>query len=189
MWSVESQEDDHVVLLEHGVMRIAREPPRLEERERPCSSVTRRMRPPRCRNPLPEVRKPPADRDAEPRRRRLVASLEGCESILELPPCSANIVGTHLCRHELVVQRRYEHFDAAVLHNSESVEHMLLRRQRGHARPLRRGAAQPVDELVDPRAPERGGGRARQGLSPRQPHARKRTRPRRIRLRTTRTFA
>ena len=129
------------------------------------------------------------DRDPEACRGWLETPFECPERIGQLALRQARVAGAHPRRHELVVQRWHEHLHAVVLDHRQPVQDVLLGRQRRHRLAFGRRAAHAIDELVDPSASEGCRGSAGKGLSPGELHARTRTRPRRIRLRYTRTFA
>ena len=170
-------------------MRVARKAPGVEEGELARAAVPRRILRPRRRNVLAEIRETPANRDPEAGGRCVVTLLELAERVVQLLPGGAQVARAHLRGHQLVMQRRNEHLHAVVLNDADGVEHVLLGRERRHRFPPRRRAAELVDELVHAGTAERRDERAGQRFPSRQLHARTRTRPRRIWLRTPRTFA
>src|SRR6266571_5331857 len=96
-----------------------------------------RMALPRLRDVALEVQKAPADRDPEPRRRRLVATLELEQRVLELAARASGIGGANVRGDELMMKRRNDDLDAVVLDHGEPFEQMLLGRQVRRGSPAR----------------------------------------------------
>ena len=153
--------------------RVAREPACVEERRLLRAGVDRQVRPRGTRDEPIEVRDPPGDRDAEPRRSRLVVVVELRENVLErgLGVLQSGPVGREPRRHHLVVERRHEHLDVVLGHDLDALEQVLLGKlRRGRCRPRRRRGGELVDELVDPHRSERARGGARYDLAPGRAH-------------------
>src|SRR5919199_6783820 len=112
---VAAQEDGDVVLFEDRLLRIAWKAARCQERRLLRTAVVGRVPPPRSGDATLEVRQPPGDRDAEAGRGRLVPSLELLHRFLKLACGGARVAVADLCGHELMVERRYDDFDAVVL--------------------------------------------------------------------------
>jgi hypothetical protein len=120
-------------------------------------------------NVAPEIGQPPRDGDAEACGCRVVAAFEPGERLLELGLRRSQLgfaaPGLELEGDDLVVERRHEHLDVVVDDLADAQQHMLLRRQCGHAcRRPRRSAREPVDKPVEVRSAERARGHASQEL-------------------------
>ena len=189
--AVAAQEDGDVVLLELGLLRVAREAHRVEQGGRLRADVDRLQARPLGGNMRPEVRQPPRDGDPEPGRRRGVLRLQLRERLLEILARRAEVVGRDGRRHDRVMERRHEHLDAVVGDDLDTVEQVLLRRERRGRGRTRRRARVLVDEGVDP---GRAGDRARcarERLAAGEAHqvaGRTRTSPSSIFFRFTTTF-
>ncbi|TML59699.1 MAG: hypothetical protein E6G22_12605 [Actinobacteria bacterium] len=165
-----------------SLLRVAREAHGVEERADGAVPLARRAHVDRqvgsreLGHVAAEVRKPPGDRDAEPRRRRIEAPVEGGEAPLELRLRGPQVGSRpHPRRHDAVVERRHEHLDAFVRDRLHPSEQVLLPRAAHHNRALgRRG--EPVDELVDPARADGAGRRPGEEATSREPHDEGRTR-------------
>src|SRR3954452_10133870 len=168
---VAAEEDGDVVLLEDGLVGVAREPPRLEQHGLLGAEVVREGAVRLVGDEALEVRQPPRDGDAEPCRRRRVVVLEPAEDVLQRPLRleERSRVGRHARGDDLVVQRRHEYLDAVVVHDPDAFEQVLLR-QEAAGGPRRAAAGEVVDELVDARCPERRRSAAREKSATGQLH-------------------
>src|SRR5947209_19721552 len=120
-----------------------------------------------------EVRLPPCDRDAEPRRRERVARVDASQDVLELLLCVAQVGDILELRGDnRAVQGRDDDLDALAVRRGE-VEQMLLGGHSGglHRR-TRRCGSELIDELVDSAAAECGGCSAAEEPTPCEPHQR-----------------
>ena len=165
---VAAQQDGDVVALENGVVRIAREAAFGHENRLSSAPVERQMRLRLCRHAVGEVREAPRYGDAEPGRIGRVGGVELAQCLFEIVLRGAEIVHGQRRGDDLAVQRRHDHLDPFAL-DAAQVEDMLLGRH-GAGDRARRSGRQLVDELVDARAAERGGGRAPEKTTPREPH-------------------
>ena len=174
MWSraVAAQEHGDVVRLEDGVVRIAREAAGRQQHGLAGATIERQVRAsPAPATSLGEVRQPPRDRDAEPGGSAGTRASSVCERLLELVLRSAQVVDVDRRGDDLAVQRRHEHLDALALRRSRRSKTCCSGGQsagRDGRAPARR--AEPVDELVDAGAAERGGRRAPEEATPREAH-------------------
>ena len=133
--AVAAEVDDHVVLLEDRVGRVAREPDRVEQRRLVRTEIARRMARPGACDVAVEVRDSPADGEAQPGRRRCEAPVDRPERLLELAlrveqgrprPADAQLRGD-----ELMVERRNDDLDAVVRDHGHVEQEMLLGREGG----------------------------------------------------------
>ena len=123
---VAAQQDRDVILLEHSLMRIARETHGRQQRLLVRPPVVRTMHAPRLRDLPLEVRQPPPECDSEPRRRLLVGALELVHYLGELTLCAANVAGADVRRQQLVMARRDDDLDVVVEDHRDRVEQVLL---------------------------------------------------------------
>src|SRR5581483_3893405 len=170
------QEDGHVVRLEPRRVRVAREAARRQQHRLARAPVEREVCACRGRDTLVEVGQPPRDRHTEACRVRRVLGVEARKRLLELVLRAAKVVRLDRGRDDLAVQRRHEHLDAFARDRAE-VEHVLLGpprpmclRGRGRVRGAAWALRELVDELVDAGTAERGGRRAAEEPTPREPH-------------------
>ena len=90
--AVAAQQHGDVVALEERRVRVAREAAARQQHRLARAMVERQVRPRLPRHALVEVRQPPRDRDAEPRRVRRVPRVERLERSLEIVLGRAQVV-------------------------------------------------------------------------------------------------
>ena len=168
---IAAQENRHVVLLEHRLVGIAREPHGREQCGFPCTPVTGRVCAPRRRDIALEVRDPPAEHHAEPCGRLLIRPVELVEGVRKLLLRAAKVVRVDGRGDELVVARRHDDLDLVVEDDRHRVQQMLLVGTVERHRSLRGLAGELVDQLVDAARGERARRGAREHLSACQAHA------------------
>lgn len=173
------KEKDNVVVLENGVTGVAREAGCTEEGR--CGAIRALRRTPvdrevpvgERRNEAAKVRQAPRGGDGKPCRGDRVAAFEVAQGPLEgalrLEEVGAARLHPELRGHDLVVQRRLDHLDALVLDDLHPRQQVLFGRPLEGLGPLGR-VGQLVDELVDPRCPERPGSSTAEQLLPCESH-------------------
>ena len=176
---VASQEHGDIVLFEDRRLRVAREADRFLEHAHTLppfpggTPIEREMASGLARHEAVKVGQPPGNGDAETGRSRLELALQpakcGLELLTRLPELGCGLPYPQLCSRDLVVERRHEHLDVVVAHDSDAVQDVLLGLQDSAYAPLRCGR-EPIDELVDAGNRETTGCSAAEELLPGQTH-------------------